>query len=208
MKKSILNLLTVAGTAACVSVAVAAPQSFDFKDPKGVNNAVFKLDAPLEAISGSANGVSGTVTFDAAKPAATTGKIIIASKSLTVGNPMMKDHMHGAQWLDVAKHPEISFETKELKNVKTEGDVTTADAVGTFTLKGVAKELTIPVRLTYLKDKLGARSNGQMQGDLLVIRSTFTIKRGDFNIQPGQNEDKVANDIELTLSIAGASPKQ
>jgi len=48
---------------------------------------------------------------------------------------------------------------------------------------------------------------GSHEGDLLVIRSTFTVKRNEFNINPGQYEDKVANEIELTLSIAGASPK-
>ena len=53
MKTKILALLTLASV---ISAATAAPQSFDFKDPKGVNNAVFKLDAPLEAINGSANG--------------------------------------------------------------------------------------------------------------------------------------------------------
>ena len=37
------------------SVALAAPQSFDFNDPKGVNNIQFSLDAPLEAITGTAN---------------------------------------------------------------------------------------------------------------------------------------------------------
>jgi len=64
----------------------------------------------------------------------------------------------------------------------------------------------VPVQLTYLKDKLAARMPSQ-KGDLLVIRSNFTIKRSDFNINPGQFEDKVSDAIEITLSIAGASPK-
>src|SRR5580698_693272 len=90
------------------TAAYAAPESFDFKDPKGVNNAVFKLDAPLESVNGSANGISGTVTFDPENPGATTGKIVIASESLTVPNPMQKEHLHGPNWLDVAKYPAIS----------------------------------------------------------------------------------------------------
>ena len=78
---------------------------------------------------------------------------------------------------------------------------------GTLSIKGVARQITAPVKLTYLKDKLGARTNGQMQGDLLVIRANFTIKRSDFGINPKAPEDKVADTIELTLSIAGASPR-
>jgi polyisoprenoid-binding protein YceI len=205
MKTSIVSLSLLLGLA---SAAVAGPLSFDFKDPKGVNNAQFKLDAPLEAISGSASGVSGTVAFDPANPGATKGKIVVAAESLTVPNPMMKEHMHGGQWLDVAAHKEITFETKELKNVKTAGDTTTADAVGTFSLKGVTKEVTVPVKLTYLKDKLAARSNGQMKGDLLVIRASFNIKRSDYGINPKAPEDKVADEIQLTLSIAGAAPQK
>ncbi|HEY9172683.1 MAG TPA: YceI family protein [Verrucomicrobiae bacterium] len=204
MKKTILFLLTFAAVAA---TSLASSQSFDFKDPKGVNNAVFKLDAPLEAINGSANGISGTVTFDPENPAATKGKIVVSAESLHVPNPMMKGHMQGEQWMDVKKFPEISFDAKGLKNVKTAGDTTTADAVGTLTIKGVAKELTVPVRLTYLKDKLGARSNGQLQGDLLVIRANFEIQRGDFDINPGAPKDKVSETIELTLSIAGAAAR-
>ena len=100
----------------------------------------------------------------------------------------------------------ISFEAKELKNARTIGTNTTADAVGTFTLKGVSKELTVPVQFTYLKDRLGERTPNQ-KGDLLVLRANFSIKRRDFNIQPGQSEDKVADTIDLTLAIAGASSK-
>jgi len=204
MKTSILGIVALTALA---SAALAAPQTFDFKDPKGVNNAVFKLDAPLEAIQGSANGVSGSVVFDPQNPGATTGKIVVASESLHVPNPTMKEHLHGGQWLDVREFPEITFEAKSLKNLKTSGDNTTAEAAGTLTIKGVAKEITAPVKLTYLKDKLAQRVPN-MKGDLLVVRSTFTVKRSDFGINPGAPTDKVADEIELSLSVAGASAQQ
>lgn len=187
------------------SAVWAAPQTFDFKDAKGVNTVTFKTDAPLEAISGSANGVSGTVTFDPANPGATKGKIVVATQSMTVPNSMMKDHMHGEQWMDVKKYPEISFDVKELKNVKTTGDVTKADAAGTFSMHGVSKEISVPVTLTYLKDKLSARLPN-MKGDLLVIRATFDVKRSDYNINPKAPTDKVNDEINLTMAVAGASP--
>jgi len=203
MKKQIATLILAAGFA---GISQAEPLSFDFKDPKGVNNAVFKLDAPLEAINGSANGVSGTVRFNPEDPAATTGKIVVAADTLHVPNPMMKEHMHGPQWMDVANNKEIAFEAKQLKNVKTDGNKTTADAVGTLTIKGTSKEITAPVTLTYLKDKLGLRVPN-LKGDLLVVRSTFTVKRSDYGINPGAPTDKVSDEIELTLSIAGAAAK-
>jgi polyisoprenoid-binding protein YceI len=190
------------------ALAVSAePLTFDFKDPKGVNNAVFKLDAPLESINGTANGITGTVKFDPAIPSDFSGKITIATKSMTVGNSMMQDHMHGDKWMDVANHPEIHFEVASVQNAKTTGTTTTADVTGKITIKGVTKEMTAPVKLSYLKDKLQDRTMGQMKGDLLVLRANFKVKRSDFNIQPGQNEDKVSDDIEISLAVAGGAPK-
>ena len=188
--------------------AQAETQSFDFKDPKGVNNATFKLDAPLEAITGTANGISGTVSYDAEKPESLTGKIVVETKSLTIPNPVMTDHMRGADWLDAAKFPEITFEAAKVANVKRDGDNTTADVTGKFTMHGATNVITVPVKLTYLKGKLAVRSNGQVQGDLLVLRAKFTVKRTDYGINPKAPTDKVADEIELALSLAGASPKK
>jgi len=202
-----MKLTYILPLVALTSAAYAAPLAFDFKDPKGVNNAVFKLDAPLESINGSASGISGTVTFDPENPAATTGKIIVASESLTVPNPMQKEHLQSANWLDVAKYPEITFEAKSLAKVNTDGNVTTGDVTGTFSLHGVTKEITVPIKLTYLKDKLAARVPN-LKGDLLVIRANFVINREDFNLQKGQYEDKVSPTIDLSLSIAGACVRQ
>ena len=200
MKTHLLTRTSLLVAALGLSVQ-AAPLTFDFKDPKGVNNVQFSLDAPLESITGS-------VTFDPAQPAATKGKITLDTKSLTVGNPMMADHLRGENWLDVAKHPAITFEAVSLSNVRTQGNVVTADVAGKLTLKGVTKDIKVPVSFTHLPDKLGARVNDpKVKGDLLVLRANFAINRADFGIQAGKNTDKVAETIQLSLSIAGAAPK-
>ncbi len=187
--------------------ALANAETFDFKDPKGVNNVVFRTDAPLESINGTATGISGTVTFDAASPAGLKGKIIVDAATLHVPNAMMQGHLQGAQWLDIAHNPEITFETTSVDNVKTDGNVTTADVTGTFTLHGISKQVTATgVTITFLKDKLKDRFP-QLEGDLLVIRASFKIKRSDFGINPGKYEDKVSDEIRLNLSIAGQSPR-
>jgi polyisoprenoid-binding protein YceI len=187
--------------------ALAAEQTFDFKDPKGVNQVRFSLDAPLEAISGNASGVSGTLTIDPAKPEATKGSIVVETKTLSVENAMMKEHMLGADWLDAAKNPTITFTVSSLTDFKMEGDKATATVKGKFSLKGVEKEISVPASVTLLKDKLGARTGGKMQGDLLVLRTEFTIKRADYGVNPKAPADKVAEEVVISMAIAGACPK-
>ncbi len=210
MKTNVIRsfLLTAATLGAAALAANAAPQRYDFKDPKGVNNVQFKLDAPLESITGTATGISGEVAFDPARPDATTGRIVLAAASLAVGNPMMGEHLLSAGWLDVKQFPEIVFEAVSLSNVRAQGAQILADVSGRLTLKGVTKDVTVPVSFTHLPDKLGARlGDPNLKGDLLVLRATFEINRGDYNIQPGKNTDKVAEAIHLSLSIAGAAKK-
>ena len=182
----------------------AGPIKFDFKDPKKVNNVVFLLDAPLESINGTAIGVSGTVTFDPAKPAATTGKIVLATSSLHVDNPVMKGHLLDEEWMHASKFPTIEFIVEKMTRVKTSGTTTTATIAGKLTVKGVTKKVTVPVRLTYLKGLLIKRN--RVPGDLLVLRSDFTIRRSDYGINAGIKEEKVSDEIELKLRVAGAAP--
>src|SRR5688572_25050797 len=122
MKTSHVSLIRALAALSSTAIgALAAPQSFDFKDPKGVNNVQFKLDAPLESITGTGTGISGAIQFDPTSPQDTRGRIVLDTASLTVGNPVMAGHLHSDQWLDVAKHPTIVFEAQSATNVRTQG---------------------------------------------------------------------------------------
>lgn len=203
-----MKIHTLAIALLCTASAFADQVAFDFKDPKGVNNIVFKLDAPLESISGTTNGISGVIQADPANPEDIKGKIVVDAKTLTVPNPLMQEHMLGAEWLDTAKHPEITFEINEVLNSKKDGNSGTAEVKGVFTLKGVSKEMTVPVKVTYLPGRLADRTAGKMQGDLLVVRTNFQINRGEFGIKQGENLDKVSDVIDISLALAGAAPKK
>ncbi len=202
------TLRSIAFAGFTVISAIAAPRAFDFKDPKGVNAIQFSLDSMLEPIAGSASDVSGTVSFDTADVAATAGKIEVNAKSLKVPNATMTEHLVGAKWVDAEKNPEISFAFTKLSDVKSVGtNQWTATATGKFTLKGVTKDVTVPVKLSYLADALEKRTKPGNKGDLLVVRGEFSVQRGDFGIQPGDNEDKVSPVIQLTFGLVGSAPK-
>lgn len=207
-----LTRLGVIGVSALVMVSNApltgATQDFDFKDPKGVNSISFLLDSPLEPILGLTAGITGTVKFDAADAKAMTGKIEIDAQSLHIENKGMKETLHGPDWLDVAKNPKIEFTFKQVKEVKSpEANVFDLTVVGDLTCKGTTKEVTVPVRASYLAGKLGSRMGGK-EGDLLVLRSNFAIKRKDFNIKPSMGNDVVAEEIKITVSIVGSFMKK
>jgi polyisoprenoid-binding protein YceI len=178
--------------------------TFDFKDPKNVNNVIFQMDAPLESINGSGQGVAGIVKFDPDSPGATSGFITLDAASLHVGNPVLKEHIHGEEWMDVKKYPEIKFVLSEIENVRKDGIHLIGVAKGKMTIRHVTKNITASVKLTFLKGMLEKRN--RVPGDLLVIRSKFVVKRSDFGIRPGEKLEKVSNEIEISLNVAGAAP--
>ena len=199
MKKLIPFLLLLSGAS-----LFGGPVAFDFKDPKNVNNVIFQMDAPLESINGSGDAISGVVHFDPKNPSATKGQINLDAASLHVGNPVLKEHIHGTDWMNVKKYPNIIFKLTKLENVRKQGIDVLADAKGKMTIRNVTIEMSAPVKITYLKGMLEKRN--RVPGDLLIIRSKFSVKRDQFDIRAGEKLEKVANEIELSLNVAGAAP--
>ena len=199
MKNLISFLLLLSGVS-----LFGGPVAFDFKDPKNVNNVIFQIDAPLESINGSGDAISGVVHFDPKNPSATKGQINLDAASLHVGNPVLKEHIHGTDWMNVKKYPNIIFKLTKLENVRKQGIDVLADAKGKMTIRNVTIEMSAPVKITYLKGMLEKRN--RVPGDLLIIRSKFSVKRDQFDIRAGEKLEKVANEIELSLNVAGAAP--
>ena len=203
MKLHNLSILSILLTAALA--LHAAPKSFDFKDPKGVNHVMFMLDAPLEFISGNGNDIHGIVEFDQAHPEKTKGEIVLAVSSLSVTSQKMTNVMKGKKWLNLAKNKEIRYKFDSIQVNKVEAGVVYADAIGVLTLMGVSKAVTAPVTITLAEGVAGKRSNSKTdKRDLLVVRSDFEIQLDTFGlILNAATKLKVANDVQIKVVIAG-----
>jgi polyisoprenoid-binding protein YceI len=189
----------------------AAPQTFDLTDPKKVNHIAFHLDAPLEAISGMANDVRGEVHFDPANPSSVRGRVIAPVAKMTVPNDQMQRALHGERWLQAEKHPEITFEVTAAKlAAESTADRSQLLVTGQLQIRGVSREVTAPLTLAYLPGRLAERSGPGMPlppGDLLILRSRFTVKLSDYGIDRGPSALRVSDEVELTFSLAAMAPK-
>ena len=189
--------------------AQAEELSFDFKDPRGVSQVAFSLDAPLESINGTAKGIAGTVLVDPDNLSTARGKIVVVTKSLVVPNPIMRMHLLSTDWLNAGSNPEISFEIKKVGQVtKKSADASEVEVMGAFTLNQVTREILTKADVIYLPGKLGETTNNKIHGDLLVVRSNFKIRRSDFGIHAGEFLDKVADEISLFVNLVGSAPRK
>ena len=186
---------------------------FEVEDPMNRNSVTFKSTAPLEDIVGTSNQVTGKLVFDPAKPEkGGYGELSVSINSLSTGIPLRDEHLAGAEWLNADKNPNITFkivEIKNIKSVKSTADGKTYDviAVGDFSLNGVTKRLSVPARITYLKESEATQK--RLPGDLLAARTTFNVTLADFGITgpKGMNliGSKVGEKVEIELSVVASS---
>lgn len=168
-----------------IAGAASKPATFTLNNAVGKNAVAFVSEAPVEKINGTADGVSGMFTINAANIEATTGTLDVKVASMKTANSKRDDHMYSEMWLDEARFPTIQFAVQSIKDVK----VSTADgrstitgtAVGTFTCHGVSKPLSAPITLTYMPES--AETKKRANGTLVMVSTSFEVALKDFEVQ-------------------------
>ncbi|KAF0152279.1 MAG: hypothetical protein FD143_1201 [Ignavibacteria bacterium] len=187
------------------NVKAKGTQSFNFEDKAGRNQITFFSTTPLEDINGTANGITGNLTFDVSSFAKTAkGKIIVKVASMNTGIELRNSHLKGANWLNEKKHPEITFELKTVESVKQTADNKLEfNAKGNFSLYRVTKEITIDAEAVYLDEN--EQTQKRTPGDLLGLKTRFKIKLSDYDIDNVVIGSKVSEEIEVTVNIVGSN---
>jgi polyisoprenoid-binding protein YceI len=132
---------------------------------------------------------SGNVVFDAAARTADVD-ITIDATSVSTGSAL-NEHIQGADFLDTANFPTITFKSTAVKFSKKSGAPLSID--GDLTIKGVTKPVTLKV--THFKHA----QNPMLKKDEIGANATTSIKRSDFNA--GKYAPLVDDKLLLTIAF-------
>jgi polyisoprenoid-binding protein YceI len=206
MKKSVLVKSSLLAVSALFVFGFARRsamiQEFSISDPKGANGFAFSLTDGLEPVHGTGNDVSGTVMFNVNEPAKSTGKLVIGIKSLKLTNDQMTANMKQSWCLDAEKYPTASFEVESGKlDKKDKNGVMHGTAVGTFTIRGVSKKITVHGTARFVKGGVKARF-GDKEGDLMMLQTEFDFNRFDYGIGKDFADTLIANRVHVQINCA------
>ena len=226
MKSKFLFIGILAGLFACSD----APDSYDAKttEAKDVSKTEtgekWDLDISASKIEWIGTKVSGYHTGEVPLKSGeifinngdvTGGKFVMDLANLTVSGPKGSDtagnnkllgHLKSADFFDVSKHPEGTFELTNVQPYKGDAIKDTNDVrqqeineykvtdpthmiSGNLTLKGMTKNIEFPARIT-------------VSGNTAEAIAKFNINRKNWDIvYPGKPDDLIRDDIHLGIAI-------
>lgn len=197
---SFTSALSTLGLVAALSTAQAATAPQDVQagtyqvETTHTQVAFSLLHFGFTTYSGLFSGATGSLTYDAAHPAASRLSVSIPVASVQTTSAKLTDELHNADWFDTARYPTATFVSTKV--VPTGAG--TAAVTGNFTLHGVTRPLTLQVRY------VGAGINPMDKAYTVGFQATGTLQRSAFGVKT--YVPMVGDDV--TLSIAGAFEKQ
>lgn len=181
-------ILILVSTLMCTSIFAADTYQFDNKHSYVLWHAShFNFSSP----SGKWM-VNGTLTIDPTQLDKSKVNAIIQIADLTTGIKEFNEHLMGNLFFDAKRYPTATFVSNKV--VVTGKD--TAKVSGTLTLRGIAKPVTLDVKLN--KKGVSPITNKETLG----FSAHTTIKRSDFGMNallPGVGDDvKIAIEAEAS----------
>jgi polyisoprenoid-binding protein YceI len=184
-----LRLGWIAGVLAATAAACAQAGSYAV-DPVHSYIGFRVTHLGIAKVRGQFNEFAGKVEFDPADPGSFKAQATIRVASLDTANEMRDKHVKGEDFFDAAKFPEITFVTQK---VEKRGDQWVL--VGTFTLRGVSKDLRLP--LTVEGPAVGPQDRKR-----IGFSTTAKVNRRDFGVGSDEASDKlVGNEVELNIDL-------
>jgi polyisoprenoid-binding protein YceI len=174
----------------------AAPVSYRVEPVNGtVSFTINKWSVIKE--EGTFRDFNATIVFDRNKPAQSSVTFTVKTASVDTKNNDRDGTLRSDNFFDVKKHPTMTFRSTRVVP-RADG---VADVTGQLTIRGVTRQITVPVRF------LGVSRSGNME--LAGFETSFRIDRRHFGVTGGRwtaaAPGVLGNEVTIRIMAGGVS---
>lgn len=176
---------------ALATLAAAAParaEALRFRVQPEASEITFRATSRLMNAEGHFSRFSGDVMVDPNAPATAKIVLTIDAASLDTGIEMRDRHLRSADFFDVERYPTIAFQS-----VRVESGGRRATVVGRLTLRGVTRDLAVPVDV-------------QISDAALVASGEFIVNRGEYAMNYNSFLNPIGNEVRVTFTFRARVP--
>ena len=168
-----------------------------YKIDKSHSEAIFQVRHLVTRVRGRFSDFEGTIVLDEANPEQSSVEFTIQATSIDTNEPDRDKHLRSDDFFAVEQFKTITFKSRKI--TKRGGE--TFDVVGDLTIRGVTKEITLPVtHLGKAKDPWG--------NDKVGFETEITINRKDFGLKWNAPLETggflVGDEVKVSLSVQAA----
>ena len=144
---------------------VAAAEASTWTVDRTHSDVAFQVRHFLTPVRGEFNDFEGVVVYDPENPAASRVEVTVQAASIDTDNERRDGHLRSDDFFAAETHPTLTFKSK-----KVEQGADGLAVTGELTIRGVTKEVTVPVEV------LG------VMGDKAGFSTRFVVDRLDYGV--------------------------
>ena len=111
-------------------------------------------------------------------------------------NDRLITHLKSADFFDVAKFPQSSFEMTKINKPITDGEKDDYMVYGNLTIRNITKEIGFPVKIVKTPD-----GSLNATGKLTFNRADFEVKYGSSSFFKNLGDKVIKDEVEITLNL-------
>ena len=172
-------------------LAAAAPVDAEvtrFRIQPEASELTFHATSRLMNADGRFSGFTGDVTVDPADLTTARVAVSVEATTLDTGITRRDRHLRSEDFFHVEKFPTITFES-----LRVEGAGPRLLVVGRLTLRGVTREVRVPVDVS-------------VAGKRLEARGQFDIKRTDHGLNYDSTLNPIGEQVRIAFAFRGQAP--
>lgn len=179
------------GLLLAMTLAAGAPAHAEvtrFRIQPEVSALTFHATSRLMNADGKFSRFAGDVTVDPADLTTAKVTVTVEAATLDTGITMRDRHLRSEDFFHVEKFPAITFES-----VRVEGAGRRLLVIGRLTLRGVTREVRVPVDVS-------------VAGKRLEARGQFDIKRTDHGLNYDSSVNPIGEQVRIEFAFRGQAP--